>query len=246
VLLLDASQIRAVLLDIEGTTTPVDFVTKVLFPYAAREVESFLRRNLHDREIQSVIHTLKDQHQSDLQAGVGAPPWHEFNDLASITAYIHWLMSRDSKIGPLKSLQGKIWLEGYTKGELRGEVYPDVPPALRRWKQQGRGIYIYSSGSVLAQKLLFGSTAYGDLTPLLDGFFDTNVGTKTDSRSYHQIALQIGTTPDHILFLSDAVRELEAARSIGMHVALTVHPPQTEIAPTEFPVIRTFDKIFLD
>jgi enolase-phosphatase E1 len=154
-------------------------------------------------------------------------------------------MEHDSKISPLKALQGRIWQEGYKKGELRGEVYPDVPPALKRWREDGKRIYIYSSGSVLAQKLLFESTAYGDLTQLLDGYVDTKVGSKMDPASYIKIAAQIGCETGQVLFVSDAVRELEAAQSAGLQVALAVRATDEAASPS-FVEIHSFSDIFPD
>ena len=175
------SGIRVVLLDIEGTTTPIDFVYKTLFPYASRNVESFLTSQIVEPEIRAIDRDLKAQSVKDAAAGLTPPPWRDnsTNDLRACAAYVQWLMARDSKCTPLKLLQGKIWQRGFENGELHGEVYTDVPRAFARWRRQGREIAIYSSGSVLAQKLLFGSVPSGDLTRDICGFFDTAIGVKT-------------------------------------------------------------------
>jgi enolase-phosphatase E1 len=134
----------------------------------------------------------------------GLPDWREDskeNQIRSLIAYARWLMERDSKLTPLKAIQGEIWAEGYARGELHGQIYPDVPPALRRWKQLGKHGYIYSSGSELAQKLLFQSTDYGDLTSLLQGFFDTRVRPKFDARSYLEIAGRVSCDSQQLLRL---------------------------------------------
>ena len=135
-------------------------------------------------------------------------------------AYVHWLMDRDSKSTGLKALQGRIWEEGYRRGELRGEVYDDVPAAFRRWRDEGRRIAIFSSGSVLAQRLLFSHSTVGDLTPFIDAHFDTTTGPKRQPDSYTLIAGRLGLPPRSVLFASDVAEELDAARAAGMETAL--------------------------
>src|SRR5216683_6735685 len=182
VTLVDESQIHVILLDIEGTTTPVDFVYKTLFPYASRKLESFLREHAQDPEVRSWIQDLHTQQDLDEHNGLEPPGWLDHPEearLRSSVAYGQWLIARDSKCTPLKSLQGKIWQQGFTSGELRGEVFPDVPIAFERWRRQKKIICIYSSGSVLAQQNLFRTTPSGDLTTYISAFFDTRVGAKT-------------------------------------------------------------------
>src|SRR5262249_24778172 len=145
-------------------------------------------------------------------------------DLPAAARYLEWLMDRDRKSPGLKRLQGDIWRAGYRDGTLKGEVFPDVPAALKRWKAAGLVVAIYSSGSVAAQKMLFGTTADGDLTSLLAGFFDTAVGPKMATDSYCRIASMMGLETARILFLSDAPAELEAARVAGCQTLLTVRP----------------------
>jgi enolase-phosphatase E1 len=244
----DDSQIRVILLDIEGTTTPVDFVYKTLFPYASRKVEFFLREHDRDPEIQSLTAELRAQNERDDTAGLVPPAWIEGSEEARLTStvkYVHWLMARDSKSTALKTLQGKIWQQGYERGELHGEVYADVPPALARWRRQGREICIYSSGSVLAQQLLFRSTAAGDLTEYISHFFDTRIGAKTESGSYTKIAESLDRQPSEVLFVSDAIKEVEAARAASMLAILCVRNScSAEHASSER--ISTFDQIFPD
>jgi enolase-phosphatase E1 len=243
----DATQVEVILLDIEGTTTPLEFVYDVLFPYAVRKLEGFLRRHIHDPEVRSSLAALKEQRRMDSESGLKPPPWlddsHEA-EIISLNMYVQWSMARDTKYPALKFLQGKIWEEGYGRGELRGQVYPDVPRALERWRRQGKRLYIYSSGSVLAQKLLFLNTGYGDLTRMLDGFFDTRIGTKADEESYRKIAAQIRCETHQVLFISDAPRELKAAQSTGMHTALSVRTGQADLPRTEDVVIQSFDEVF--
>jgi enolase-phosphatase E1 len=243
------SAIRVILLDIEGTTTTVDFVYKTLFPYASRKLESFLREHSKNPEFQPLIRELHAQHESDERHGLQPPNWHDNPDPARIDSaagYGQWLMARDSKCMPLKLLQGKIWQQGYASGELHGEVFPDVPVAFERWRRQNRKICIYSSGSVLAQQLLFRTSTSGDLTTYIYAFFDTGVGAKTEKHSYKKIAAALSQTPEQFLFISDAVKEIEAAKSVGMQTRLCVreeHPPEGADVSG---VIHDFHRVFPD
>jgi enolase-phosphatase E1 len=242
-------QIRVVLLDIEGTTTPVDFVYKTLFPYASRKVEPFLREQYRDPEIQSLVAELRAQHERDTPAGLARQAWSEETDerrLVSTIEYVRWLMDRDSKCTPIKALQGKIWQQGYERGELHGEVYPDVPSAFARWRRQGREICIYSSGSVLAQQLLFRSTAAGDLTKHISEFFDTRIGAKTESGSYAKIAESLGRHPSEVLFVSDAIKEVDAARVAAMQGVLCVREAKPVEHASGQNIVTNFDPIFPD
>jgi enolase-phosphatase E1 len=153
-------------------------------------------------------------------------------------------MDQDRKSTPLKSLQGMIWENGYQRGELRGHVYPDVPAAFTRWKQKGKTISIFSSGSVLAQKLIFAHTEFGDLTLFITAHFDTTTGAKSDPKSYKKIAAALGVAPGEILFLSDSPAELNAARSVGMQTALSARPENPPTGPISHRVIRSFDEVF--
>ncbi len=217
---LGESQARIILLDIEGTTTPVNFVYKTLFPYARLKLESFLREHFREPEIASLIQQLYSQYKVDVCQALQPPKWiddyYDQSGLRSCTEYCEWLIAKDSKAIPLKSLQGRIWQEGYANGDLRGQVYHDVPPAFNRWRLQKREICIYSSGSILAQHLLFRSTAYGDLTPLISAFFDAGVGLKTETESYRKIAQSLSRSTCDFLFISDAVKEVTAALRAGM------------------------------
>ena len=237
--------VRAILLDIEGTTTPVEFVYQTLFPYARKHMKEFLARHWNDPGVRADVEALRKQHQLD--ADLSPPPWSNGSrdtQLASAVAYTNWLSERDSKSTPLKSLQGKVCEEGYRSGELRGVVYPDVPAALARWTQQGRTICIFSSGSVLAQKFLFSTSTSGDLTPFIRSYFDTTVGTKADPESYRKIAASIGSRASGILFLSDVTRELDAALQTGMQTALCVRSEAAHPPASMHPVVRSFDEVF--
>jgi len=247
--LIDESQIRVILLDIEGTTTPVEFVYQTLFPYASRKLESFLREHFQDPEIQSLIQDLRKQHDLDQRNGLAPPGWldnAEEAGLHSSVSYGQWLIGRDSKCTPLKLLQGKIWQEGYANAELHGEVYPDVPVAFERWRRQKKIICIYSSGSALAQQLLFRTTTSGDLTPYISVFFDTRVGAKTEGESYKKIAASFSYAQHQFLFVSDAVKEIEAAASVGMQAILCDRDPNAVSPPSVGEVIHNFDGVLPD
>jgi enolase-phosphatase E1 len=212
-----------VLLDIEGTTTPADFVFRVLFPDARARLSSFLEAHAADPEVAQYLAGLHDAHARDAASGHHPPAWD--GSVAAAAVYARWLMDQDRKLTALKSLQGRIWAEGYAAGRLRGQVYDDVPPALKRWSAAGRRVAIFSSGSVLAQKLLFGHSDHGDLTPFLSGYFDTATGPKAEAESYRRIAFALGEKASAGLFVSDVVAELDAAREAGFATALAVRTP---------------------
>jgi enolase-phosphatase E1 len=225
---IDLDAVRVVLLDIEGTTTPLSFVHDVLFPFARARLGDFFERAATAPDTAAIVSALRDEHRADPAApDRRPPPWNEDSQAATVTSatdYATWLMDLDCKSPALKAAQGLIWHAGYQGGQLRGEVYDDVPLAMRRWRRMGRRVAIYSSGSELAQRLLFASTLHGDLTPLISGFFDTAVGGKLDPASYQRVAsrLAVGTTA--ILFLSDVPKELRAARTAGCQVLLVTRP----------------------
>ncbi len=231
------------LLDIEGTTTPITFVYDVLFPYA----RSHLRAYLHDGpddEVAHVISLLRSEHALEAVA-TDLPPWPDASeDRDSAECYARWLMGRDRKSPALKLMQGLIWERGYADGALHGDVFDDVPPLLARARSSGVSCAIYSSGSVLAQRLLFSSTHFGDLTPLLSGFFDTGVGAKRSAASYREISRATGVSSESILFVSDVSAELDAAQESGCQVVLCVRPdnPPQPFVPDRL-VIHRFDEM---
>ena len=221
---------RGILLDIEGTTTPISFVYDVLFPYARRHAVTCARSlDLTD---------LRREHQDDQEAGHHPPDW-----LSDPVPYIHWLMDQDRKSTALKRIQGEIWLDGYRSGQLQGSVFDDVPPALQRWRTLGIDVRIFSSGSVLAQRLIFSTTAAGDLTTCLNGYFDTTTGPKNAPASYADIANAFGLSASDILFVSDVTRELDAAREADMQTALCERPGNHPQPAHTHRIITTFDEI---
>lgn len=221
---------RGILLDIEGTTTPITFVYDVLFPFARAHTSEHLG--------EEDVRALRREYEDDIKDGTTPPAWSDVP-----VAYVHWLMDRDRKSTALKNLQGKIWLDGYQRGELHGEVFADVPPALARWREQGIDVRIYSSGSILAQRLLFSSTKAGDLTKLLNGYFDTTTGPKVESQSYSAIAQAFACEAREILFVSDMVRELDAAAAAGMQTALCVRPGNHLQPSGNHRIIPSFEEI---
>lgn len=196
--------IKVIVTDIEGTTSSLSFVKDVLFPYARQHLADFVRQHQHEPSVNAL---LDDARQL-------SAPHADIEQL--IAQLIDWIDS-DQKITPLKALQGLIWEDGYRQGAFQGHVYADAVECLRNWKAQGYELYIYSSGSVHAQKLLFAHTEYGDLTPLFSGYFDTHIGGKRDAASYQAIVEHIGQPAEAMVFLSDIKEELDAALSAGLH-----------------------------
>jgi enolase-phosphatase E1 len=194
-----------------------------------------------------VFECLAAEHEADRRAGASAPPWRTETPAdadRSLQNYVLWLMEFDRKTTGLKLLQGLIWEEGYRSGALRGDVYPDVPVAFGRWRQAGVAPAIFSSGSELAQRRLFGSTMHGDLTPFIAGFFDTTVGSKVSSSSYVEVASRLGVPASAMLFVSDVTTELDAAAGAGCSTLLSIRPGNRPQPKQEsHPVIRTFDDI---
>jgi enolase-phosphatase E1 len=229
-----------VLLDIEGTTTPIDFVHATLFGYARARVNAFLQQHWEEPEVRADIAGLEAEHAGE-SSDPSPPPWRD--DAAAVTGYVHWLMDRDRKSTGLKSLQGKIWEEGYRSGRLRGEVYADVLPALERWRSAGVAVAIFSSGSVQAQRSLFRNSSAGDLSRFIQGYFDTTTGPKTAPESYTRIGAALGRSPSDVLFVSDVGAELDAARKAGMRTALSVRGPDSPSAAGAHPVVRSFDQL---
>jgi enolase-phosphatase E1 len=201
--------IRAILTDIEGTTSSISFVKDVLFPYARERMEAFVAAHGDEPEVARQLDEVRALAGRPLTRGEAA------------AELIRWI-GEDRKATPLKALQGMIWEAGYRDGDFHGHLYEDAARKLREWKAAGLALYVFSSGSVQAQKLLFGHTEFGDLTPLFSGYFDTRIGPKQDADAYRRIASAIGETPSSILFLSDVAGELDAAAAAGYAVCQLV------------------------
>ncbi|KAH8417268.1 hypothetical protein KR222_007618 [Zaprionus bogoriensis] len=214
---------KVVLLDIEGTTTSISFVHDVLFPYAKQNAESYLRDTWETEQTKQIVEDLRQLPQfaefATAQASQAA-----VDKLQEISKFVNYLIEKDLKVTPLKTLQGLIWAKGYASGELKGHVYEDVPAALKAWQEAGLRIAIYSSGSVAAQKLIFGHSIAGDLLPQLSAHFDTHVGHKQQSESYTNIAQSLQVAPQHVLFLTDVPGEAAAARAAGMLTVILQRP----------------------
>lgn len=195
--------IKAIVTDIEGTTTSLSFVKDVLFPYARAHMEAFIRSHAQDPKVQEQMLAVCKE--------VGK----EINQQEIIRQLLQWI-DEDRKITPLKALQGMIWEAGYKSGDYTGHVYADAATNLNKWHDQGVKLYVFSSGSVQAQKLIYGYSDAGDLTPLFRGYFDTRIGSKRETAAYGHIIETIGEPADTILFLSDVKEELDAASQAGM------------------------------
>jgi enolase-phosphatase E1 len=223
---------KAIVTDIEGTTSSIAFVKEVLFPHARAHLPGFVRRRAGRPDVAALLdetRALAGDARLDVEGAIGV--------------LLGWI-DEDRKAPPLKALQGLIWEEGYREGAYRAHVYPDVPGALRRWKERGLGLAVFSSGSVLAQRLLFAHTSEGDLTPLFDRYFDTTTGPKMDPASYAAITAALGAAPAEVLFLSDVAAELDAAAAAGMaRVGLAREGAAT---PAGHVWVESFDAIAID
>ena len=226
---------RAIVTDIEGTTSAISFVKDVLFPYADEHLDAYVRAHRRRAVVAGALR--------DAALAAGEPD----ADDARVLAHLHRWIAEDRKVTPLKTLQGLIWHEGYTKTGLLGHVYPDVPPALQAWHAAGIALYVYSSGSIVAQKVLFAHTFAGDLTPLFADYFDTTIGAKREAASYAAIAAETGFLPGEMLFLSDVDAELDAARAAGMRTARLLRPDDTPAgATTDHPAYLDFTALSAD
>jgi enolase-phosphatase E1 len=225
-----------ILLDIEGTTTPITYVTETLFPYARVHLPAYLAQQGGTPDCRLAVDRLRAEYEADRAAGEAPPPW-------SARAYLDWLMDRDRKSPALKELQGRVWEDGYRNGTLVGAVYDDVPVALARWRDAGVPVGIYSSGSVRAQQWLFRRSTAGDLTPLLSWHFDTAVGAKREAASYARIAADVSLPPGDILFVSDVAAELDAARAAGLRTTLIVRPGNPPQPDSGHDVVRSLSAL---
>ncbi|KAK7405267.1 hypothetical protein VNO78_06467 [Psophocarpus tetragonolobus] len=242
---------RCIVLDIEGTTTPISFVTEVLFPYARQNVGRHLSLTYDTPYTQADIKLLRSQVQSDLEHGVaGAVPIPADNAgkeeiIAALVTNVEAMIKGDRKITALKELQGHMWRTGYENNELKGIVFDDVPEALEKWHNSGIKVYIYSSGSRLAQRLIFGYSNHGDLRKYLSGFFDTVVGNKRETRSYVEISESLGVDkPSDILFVTDVYQEATAAKAAGLKVVISIRPGNAPLPENHgFKMISSFPEI---
>ncbi|MEJ2180741.1 MAG: acireductone synthase [Gammaproteobacteria bacterium] len=222
--------IKAIVTDIEGTTSSLSFVKDVLFPYARAQMGEFIQQHADEPAIAALIEDVRREAGEDLS-------------LEGVIQTLEQWIDADKKITPLKALQGLLWETGYQQGDFKGHIYSDAKQQLEQWHQQGIKLYVYSSGSVHAQKLLFGYTEYGDLNYLFNGYFDTRIGAKIEPESYRHIAEAIKLPANEILFLSDVKPELDAAKVADMQTTWLVRdsdldPQAPHSQVKDFSVIR--------
>ncbi len=235
--------ITALLIDIEGTTVPIQFVHGSMFQYAKDCVENFIRHSCDSEELKNLLKEIETEfnRMGEISQAVNL----ECNEgsIVFFSGIVKKLIDKDSKFWALKELEGQIWKEGFEKGALKCELYPDVKENVQKWKNAGKRIFIYSSGSVLSQKLLFSHTSEGDVSQMIDGYFDTKVGNKKSKKSYSRIANLIGKSERDILFLSDSEEEIMAAESAGMQCYLVKRDVNDNHKFTGFRVINNFEEL---
>lgn len=220
----------AILTDIEGTTTPISFVTEALYPYARARLSEFLRERAQDTEVAGIVEEVRAEADGQL-------------DLEGVIAQLLAWMDADRKVAPLKDLQGLIWERGYAQGELTTRMYEDAARRLREWHAGGVRLYVFSSGSVQAQRAIFAHTDHGDLGALFTDYFDTRIGHKRVADAYRRIAETIGLPAGEILFLSDVREELDAARNAGMQTTWLVRERAPAGPAAAHRQARTFDGV---
>ncbi|TDH67747.1 hypothetical protein CCR75_005310 [Bremia lactucae] len=244
-----AEQHKVVLLDIEGTTTPITFVHDVLFPYVTNNVVRFLQKTLETPDTKADVAALMAQYKQDRADGVDSPALGDYENMEhliqSLAAYVKWNVKNDRKVGSLKQLQGHMWLQGYQSGELKALVYDDVPPCLDRLRSRGIRVGIYSSGSRQAQKLLFQYSDKGDLREYVTVYFDTKVGQKREANSYKEIIQSLGVdSAKDVLFVTDVIEEAQAAEAAGLDTVLSVRPGNKPLPESHhFHTIRSFSEL---
>ena len=233
---------KAILLDIEGTTSSVSFVYDVMFPYVRNELERFLDEHWEHVDLQLACEQIaQDAGHAGLEAWCGP---NSMDQRENIRYEVIRLMDGDVKATGLKQLQGLIWRDAFESGGMQAHVYPEVPTCLRAWRDAGLDLRVYSSGSIQAQRLFFAHTEVGDLLPLFTGHYDTTVGAKKEAVSYERITHDWGMPPDDILFISDVLAELAAAKSAGLHTALSIRPGNADItAEHSHPTLYSFDEL---
>ncbi|WP_029520994.1 acireductone synthase [Persephonella sp. IF05-L8] len=225
--------VKAILIDIEGTVSPISFVKDVLFPYSEEKMEKFIKENKDKPEIKNILQQVQEIEGKEM-------------DIDEIIQTLKRWIKEDRKIAPLKDIQGFIWKEGFENGQIKAPLYEDAYRKMKEWKEKVYKLYIYSSGSVQAQKLFFSHTDKGNILNWFSGHFDTKIGNKKETQSYRKIAQEIGLKPEEILFLSDNPDEIKAAAQAGMKVYRLVRPQDTEyIENFEYPQIKSFDEVQL-
>ena len=241
--MIEFSALSAVVLDIEGTTCPVDFVAAILFPYAANHLQAHLQRHGETAALQELLHLVWAAWAKE--SDPTAPPLPQRRQPTATVAYLQWLITQDRKFTPLKDLQGQIWADGYSNGDLLAPLFADVAPALVAWRGQGLRLAVYSSGSVQAQQLLYGHTNAGDLRDHFERWYDTKLGPKRQNSSYIALCADLGLTPATILFVSDSNAELAAAAEAGLQVCGCQRPGNPESIADRWPAVQQFADLAL-
>lgn len=234
------------LLDIEGTTCPVDYVAGTLFPYAATALEGFLQAQGEDDEVKALIAQIRSAWETDDHEQARALHDQHAKDSPFCIPYIHWLIREDRKLTALKSLQGKIWNLGYKSGDLQAPLFADISPALHRVKQQGIILGSYSSGSIEAQHLLYQYSDAGNLKPLFSHWFDTTTGPKKEAESYRKICEAMHVEPNRVTFISDVNAELKAARTAGMVAIFSDRAGNPETASEGYPCVKDWTDLLIN
>ena len=241
--------IRAIVLDIEGTTCPVNFVSQTLFPFAQKNIKAALRQRSNNIEIDALVHEAITEWRSDLDLTSQTmlrqtrqkPPSTE-----EVEEYLQHLIRSDRKSTALKQLQGIIWEKGYSSGELRSPLFSDVRPQLDAWKRNGISLAVYSSGSIQAQKLLYAHTHEGDITDRFCHWFDTRTGHKLNQQSYKIIAQKLGVQSNQALFISDHPGECDAAQQSGMNTVFCIREGNPHQDPGNHSVAQQLCDIDVD
>lgn len=245
--------VKAVLLDVEGTTTPISFVHDKLFGYVRDNLKDYLSTRWENEEVQADVEALRQQAASDKEAAVdgvveiAGKDEDQEKGVQSVVDNVLWQMDGDRKSTSLKQLQGHMWRDAYKTGKVQGEVYDDVVDALKALKDSDRQVYVYSSGSNEAQKLLFGYSDKGNLNEYFAGNFDTTTGSKTEKQSYMDIVAEIGVKASEVLFLTDLPREAAPAAEADLKVAIVVREGNTALTEEEksqYSVINSFAELF--
>ncbi|TGK29495.1 acireductone synthase [Leptospira gomenensis] len=232
---MDVSTFELYLFDIEGTTTPIEFVHKTLFPYSVSKFGEFFRKGNLEK---TVLEGLIREGKADVSYS------KEVSDsVETLIDYCEYLVGVDRKSGPLKEIQGRIWKEGYENGELKSLMFADVPEFLKRIRSSEKKAAVYSSGSVQAQKLIFEYSNFGDLTGYFSGYFDTAVGGKRESESYSRIARELGIPPEKIIFFTDVKEEADAATRAGCSAAVLERPGNTQQPAHGYARLTSFETV---
>jgi len=235
------------LLDIEGTTCPANYVSETLFPYALKHLSNFVAENMQNDDVQNILKIAQHEWKNDCsEASIKLKETHsptEDNSPEGVIQYLLHLIRTDQKSTSLKDLQGKIWLEGYQHSDLKAEIFPETAECFRGWTQDNILISSYSSGSIQAQKLLYKYTDYGDLSPIIHQWFDTHTGSKKRAQSYSKISQQLKTSPQNVLFVSDSSEECDAASESGMSTLFSLRASNPNQNSNGHRVIRSLHDI---